>query len=173
MPDVEKACHDIGLHELMAIKQNWHEETIKQLYSTLFVNESRTSLTWMTDKNMKITVTKKRKLQIGRFVVTGPEKCKIERLRRGGWKPSRQERQTRSRLPGARACLSRCFPSFFFLLPIFLLAGVSNVQHSLELTGGCERKKKKAEYTPFKRHPMDSIKRRRGQFCVLRLVSND
>jgi hypothetical protein len=38
MPDVEKACHDIGLHELMAIKQNWHKETIKQFYSTLFVN---------------------------------------------------------------------------------------------------------------------------------------
>jgi hypothetical protein len=62
---------------------------------------------------------------------------------------------------------------FFFLLPVFLLAGVSNVQPSLELTGGCERKKKKAEYAPFKRHQMDSIKRRRGQFCVLRLVSND
>lgn len=59
MPDVEKACHDIGLHELMAIKQNWHKETIKQFYSTLFVNESRTSLTWMTGRNRKITVTKK------------------------------------------------------------------------------------------------------------------
>jgi hypothetical protein len=59
MPDVEKACHDVGLHELMAIKQYWHEETIKQFYSTLFVNESRTSLTWMTGRNRKITVTKK------------------------------------------------------------------------------------------------------------------
>jgi hypothetical protein len=34
------------------------------------------------------------------------------------------------------------------------------------------RGKKKVEYAPFKRHSMDSIKRRRGQLCVLRLVSN-
>ena len=59
MPYVEKACRDIGLHELMAIKQNWHEEPIKQFYSTLSINQSRTSLTWMTGINKKITVTKR------------------------------------------------------------------------------------------------------------------
>ena len=47
---------NIGLHGLMAIKQNWHEEIIKQFYSTLYVNPSRTSLTWMTGINKKITV---------------------------------------------------------------------------------------------------------------------
>lgn len=59
MPYVEEACRDVGLHELMAIKQNWHEELIKQFYSTLSINESRTSLTWMTGRNKKITVTKR------------------------------------------------------------------------------------------------------------------
>jgi hypothetical protein len=58
MSFVEEACRDVGLHELMAIKQNWHEELIKQFYSTLSVNQSRTSLTWMTGIN-KITVTKR------------------------------------------------------------------------------------------------------------------
>jgi hypothetical protein len=50
----------------------------------------------------------------------------------------------------------------------FFLAGVSNAQPSLELTGECERVKKKAEYPPFKRHPMDSIKRRRGKLPARR-----
>lgn len=56
---VEKASRDISLHELMAIKQNWYEEPIKQFYSTLSINQSRTSLTWMTGINKKITVTKR------------------------------------------------------------------------------------------------------------------
>lgn len=59
MQHIEEACRDVGLHGLMAIKQVWHVETIKQFYSTFYVDPSRTSLTWMTGTNKKITVSKK------------------------------------------------------------------------------------------------------------------
>ncbi|KAF8668263.1 hypothetical protein HU200_052317 [Digitaria exilis] len=57
--DVETACRNIGLHKLMALKQNWYEEPIKQFYSTLSINRSRTSVTFMAGINKKITVTKR------------------------------------------------------------------------------------------------------------------
>ncbi|KAG2481535.1 hypothetical protein PVAP13_J684104 [Panicum virgatum] len=58
MLDVEKKCKNINLRKLMGIRNEWHEETVKQFFSTFYINPSRTSLTWMSGINKKITVTK-------------------------------------------------------------------------------------------------------------------
>jgi hypothetical protein len=58
MLDVEKKCKNINLRKLMGIRNDWHEETVKQFFSTFYINPSRTSLTWMSGINKKITVTK-------------------------------------------------------------------------------------------------------------------
>ena len=59
MLDVETKCKNIGLHKLVGIRKEWHEETVRQFFSTCYINPSRTSLTWMSGINMKITVTKR------------------------------------------------------------------------------------------------------------------
>jgi hypothetical protein len=55
---LEEKWHDIGLHKLVSTRQDWHAETVKQFFSTFYINPSRTLLTWMTGKNRKITLTK-------------------------------------------------------------------------------------------------------------------
>jgi len=56
MAYVEERCLEIGVHKLMGTRQDWHEETVRQFFSTIHINQSRTSTTWMSGKNMKITV---------------------------------------------------------------------------------------------------------------------
>jgi hypothetical protein len=59
LQEVEKKFHDIGLHRLAGTRQNWHTEMIKQFFCTFYIDPSRTSLTWMTGRNRKISVTKR------------------------------------------------------------------------------------------------------------------
>jgi hypothetical protein len=43
----------------MATRCDYDEEMIRQFFSTVYINPSRTSMTWMSGINWKITVTKR------------------------------------------------------------------------------------------------------------------
>ncbi|RLN00274.1 hypothetical protein C2845_PM06G25820 [Panicum miliaceum] len=58
MDYVERRCLDIGLHKLMGTRQDWHEEIVRQFF-TVYINPNRTSLTWMSGINRKITINKR------------------------------------------------------------------------------------------------------------------
>ncbi|KAL6615045.1 hypothetical protein ACP70R_037315 [Stipagrostis hirtigluma subsp. patula] len=56
---IEELCRGSRIHGLMAKSKSWHANTIRQFFSTFYIDPCRTSLTWMTGKNRKITVTKR------------------------------------------------------------------------------------------------------------------
>jgi len=59
LKDIEEKCLQVGLHTLLSKRQDWHEETIRQFFSTFYIDPNGTFLTWMTGMNRKITVSKK------------------------------------------------------------------------------------------------------------------
>lgn len=69
---IEEKCLQIGLHTLLSKRQDWHEETIRQFFSTFYVDPNGDYMVWMTGMNRKITVTKKfvRRFYLTRSCIT-------------------------------------------------------------------------------------------------------